>query len=164
MCLFVCTGGFAIHTNEPLKRGEAKVTPVWYLRADSLEEKRQWLNRLCRVVSIVRWLAEYEKVKVLGVGGSGIVHELRHKKRGDRFAMKEMKRANKDQMRCAVAEVEILMNITHSISPPHPNILRIEKVFQVTWRVACVALMWCRECNCRDDMHNLIANDLWHFS
>ena len=46
--------------------------------------------RLVHIHTIVRWLDEYEKVRVLGVGGTGIVYELVHKKSGNKFAMKEM--------------------------------------------------------------------------
>lgn len=36
----------------------------------------------------LKQLEDFEKVKVLGVGGTGIVYELLHKSNGSRFAMK----------------------------------------------------------------------------
>lgn len=114
--------GFAIHIND----GKS---PTWYLRADSTREKKSWLMRLGHVHAIVRWLEEFEKVRVLGVGGTGIVYELLHKTNGQRYAMKEMEIKNKAQMQMAVAEAEMLKEIMENIS--HPNIMHIEKVFQV---------------------------------
>ena len=46
----------------------------------------------------MRWLDEYDKSKVLGVGGTGIVYELRNKRTGDTFAMKEMEIKNRAQV------------------------------------------------------------------
>jgi serine/threonine protein kinase len=114
--------GFAIHIND----GH---TPTWYLRADSAREKKSWLMRLSHVHTIVRWLEDFEKVKVLGVGGTGIVYELLHKSNGQRFAMKEMEIKNKAQMQMAISEAEMLKDIMENVS--HPNVMHIEKVFQV---------------------------------
>jgi serine/threonine protein kinase len=72
-------------------------------------------------------------VKVLGVGGTAIVYELLHKTNGKRYAMKEMEIKNKQQMQMAVSEAEMLKDIMENIS--HPNIMHIEKVFQV-----CISL------------------------
>ena len=85
--------------------------------------------RLGHVHTIVRWLEEFEKVRVMGVGGTGIVYELLHKSNGQRYAMKEMEIKNKAQMQMAVGEAEMLKEIMENIS--HPNIMHIEKVFQV---------------------------------
>ena len=85
--------------------------------------------RLRYTLAIVSWLAEFEKVRVLGVGGSGIVYELLHKANGSRFAMKEMEIKNKKQMQMAVSEAEMLKEIMENVS--HPNLMHIEKVFQV---------------------------------
>lgn len=115
--------GFAIHINDG-------TTPTWYLRAESTREKKSWLMRLGHVHTIVRWLEEFEKVRVLGVGGAGIVYELLHKTNGQRFAMKEMEIKNKGQMEMAVHEAEMLKEIMENIN--HPNIMHIEKVFQVS--------------------------------
>lgn len=68
-------------------------------------------------------------MRVLGVGGTGIVYELLHKTNGQRFAMKEMEIKNKTQMQMAISEAEMLKDIMENIS--HPNIMHIEKVFQV---------------------------------
>jgi serine/threonine protein kinase len=68
-------------------------------------------------------------VKVLGVGGTGIVYELLHKSNGQRFAMKEMEIKNKAQMQMAISEAEMLKDIMENVS--HPNVMHIEKVFQV---------------------------------
>jgi len=114
--------GFAIHVND----GH---TPTWYLRAESIREKKSWLMRLSHVHAIVRWLEDYEKVKVLGVGGTGIVYELLHKSNAQRYAMKEMEIKNKSQMQMAISEAEMLKDIMEHVS--HPNIMHIEKVFQV---------------------------------
>jgi hypothetical protein len=114
--------GFAIHINDG-------VSPTWFLRAESTREKKSWLMRLGHVHTIVRWLEEFEKVRVMGVGGTGIVYELLHKSNGQRYAMKEMEIKNKAQMQMAVGEAEMLKEIMENIS--HPNIMHIEKVFQV---------------------------------
>jgi len=114
--------GFALHIND----GKS---PTWYLRADDVREKKAWIMRLAHVHTIVRWLEEYEKVKVLGVGGTGIVHELKHKITQEAFAMKEMEIKNRAQMTMAMKEAEMVKDITENIS--HQCIMRIEKVFQV---------------------------------
>jgi serine/threonine protein kinase len=114
--------GFAVHIND----GKS---PPWYLRADSLRDKKSWLMRLGHVQTIVKWLDDFERVKVLGVGGTGIVYELLSKTDGRRFAMKEMEIKNAAQMRMALKEAEMLKDIMENIS--HPNIMQIEKVFQV---------------------------------
>jgi serine/threonine protein kinase len=44
---------------------------------------------------IAAQLEDFEKVRVLGVGGTGIVYELLHKSNGQRYAMKEMEIKNK---------------------------------------------------------------------
>ncbi len=59
-------------------------SPTWYLRAESAREKKSWLLRLNHVMTIVRWLEDFEKVRVLGVGGTGIVYELLHRSDGRR--------------------------------------------------------------------------------
>lgn len=74
-------------------------------------------------------MEDFEKVKVLGVGGTGIVYELLHKSNAQRFAMKEMEIKNKQQMQMAISEAEMLKDIMENVS--HPNIMHIEKVFQV---------------------------------
>ena len=66
---------------------------------------------------------------MLGVGGTGIVYELLHKSDGRRFAMKEMEIKNRIQMQMAIKEAELLKDIVENVH--HPNILQIEKVFQV---------------------------------
>ena len=121
--------GFALIINDFLPNSQESKTPPWYLRADTLEEKRQWLSRISRVHAIVCWLNDYEKIKVLGTGGSGIVYELKNKTTEKKYAMKEMIMQNSFQVTRAVKEVEVLMNITKTIS--HPNIMNIERVFQV---------------------------------
>eukprot|EP01036_Dinobryon_divergens_P032277 gene32277-41831_t len=93
--------GFAIHIND----GHS---PTWYLRADNSREKKSWLMRLAH-------LEEFEKVRVLGVGGTGIVYELLHKSNGKRYAMKEMEIKSKQQMQMAVSEAEMLKDITEAI-------------------------------------------------
>ena len=57
------------------------------------------------------------------------MYELLHKTNGKRYAMKEMEIKNKLQMQMAVSEAEMLKDIMENIS--HPNIMHIEKVFQV---------------------------------
>ena len=95
-------------------------------------------------------MEEFEKVRVLGVGGTGIVYELLHKSNGKRYAMKEMEIKNKLQMQMAVSEAEMLKDIMEQIT--HPNIMTIEKVFQVRTALslpnichgshACCAVGW----------------------
>ena len=105
-------------------------SPPWYLRAESLEDKKLWLNKLCRTHAITHWLHQYEKIKVLGVGGSAVVHELKHKRTGKRYAMKEMEIKNRGMMEMAAAEAEMLLNIMERVNH-HPNIMEISKVFHV---------------------------------
>ena len=80
--------------------------------------KQNWLTRLNHVIAIVRWLDDYQKVRVLGVGGTGIVHELLHKANGCKFAMKEMEIKNKSQMQMALREAEILKDIMEKFLIP----------------------------------------------
>ena len=56
---------------------------------------RSSISRITRDVIIIKnkcfkcyQLEEFEKVRVLGVGGTGIVYELLHKTNGKRYAMK----------------------------------------------------------------------------
>ncbi len=114
--------GFMVHIND----GKS---PVWCLRAESHVDKKNWLTRLNHLIAIVRWLEEYEKVRVLGVGGTGIVYELLHKADERKFAMKEMEIKSKSQMQMALQEAEMLKDIMEKVS--HPNIMHIDKVFQV---------------------------------
>jgi hypothetical protein len=72
--------GFAIHIND----GHS---PPWYLRAETLREKKSWLMRLGHTLAIVRWLEEFQRERVLGVGGTGIVYELKHKSSTFSYAM-----------------------------------------------------------------------------
>jgi serine/threonine protein kinase len=88
------------------------------------------------------------------VGGTGIVYELLHNANGQRYAMKEMEIKNKAQMQMAVAEAEMLKEIMENIS--HPNIMHIEKVFQVSservqWVTEIIKLP-----------HNWVVNTLHH--
>lgn len=41
-------------------------SPVWYLRAETLRDKKGWLMRLGHIQTIVKWLDDYEKIKVRG--------------------------------------------------------------------------------------------------
>lgn len=117
--------GFALHIND----GKS---PPWYLRAESTREKKGWLSRLQHTHAIIRWLEDFEKVRVLGVGGTGVVYELLHHTNGTRFAMKEMEIKNNAQLKMAVAEAEMLKEMKEKMeSISHPNIMHIEKVFQV---------------------------------
>ena len=68
-------------------------------------------------------------MRVIGVGGTGIVYELLHKSDGRRYAMKEMEIKSAHQKQMAVKEAEMLKDVAENIY--HPNILQIEKVFQV---------------------------------
>ena len=115
--------GFSLHFND------GKGSPVWYLRASSLREKKDWMTRLSHTMAIIYWLEDFEKVRVLGLGGTGIVYELLHKTNGQRYALKEIEIKNKAQMQVALQEAEMLKEIMENIS--HPNIMHIEKVFQV---------------------------------
>ena len=66
---------------------------------------------------------------MIGVGGTGIVYELLHKSDGRRYAMKEMEIKSAHQKQMAIKEAEMLKDVAENIY--HPNILQIEKVFQV---------------------------------
>ncbi len=66
---------------------------------------------------------------MLGVGGSGIVYELLHKSNGQSFALKEIEIKSEKQRNMAISEAETLKDIMENVA--HPNILHIEKVFQV---------------------------------
>lgn len=114
--------GFSVHFN-------SEHQPDWHFRAESLEEKQNWLIKLSQVQAITAWIADYERIKILGVGGQGIVYELRHKQSGKRVAMKEMEIKSERQMTAAISEARFLKNIVESVN--HPNLMRIEKVFQV---------------------------------
>ena len=63
------------------------------------------------------------------MGGTGIVYELLHKSDGRRYAMKEMEIKSTHQRQMAVREAEMLKDVAENIY--HPNILQIERVFQV---------------------------------
>jgi len=114
--------GFAIHINDGKN-------PPWYLRAEDERQRKLWVLRLSYALAIVKWLHDFEKVRVLGVGGTGIVYELLHNTNGSRFAMKEMEIKTSYQMQMAVSEAEMLKDIMENVS--HPNIMHIERVFQV---------------------------------
>jgi serine/threonine protein kinase len=114
--------GFTVHF-------QVEHTPDWHFRAESVEEKANWLIKLSQVHAIAYWLEEYERVKVLGIGGQGTVYELVHNVSGKRLAMKEMEIKNEKQMQLAITEALLLKSIVENVS--HPNIMRIEKVFQV---------------------------------
>jgi serine/threonine protein kinase len=116
------TTGFTIFFN-------VEHMPEWHFRADSTEEKANWLIKLSQVHAITSWLDEYERVKVLGIGGQGTVYELVHRTTGKRLAMKEMEISSDKQMQLAISEALFLKSIVENVS--HPNIMRIEKVFQV---------------------------------
>jgi serine/threonine protein kinase len=103
--------------------------PNWHFRASSHEEKTNWLVKLSQVQAIVCWLEEYERVKILGVGGQGIVYELMHKVTSLRCALKEIEIKSDRQMANAVGEAQFLKTIVEKVS--HPNIMQIQKVFQV---------------------------------
>lgn len=102
---------------------------VWKFRAESEEEKTNWLIKISQVHAIAAWLDSYTRDKVLGVGAQGTVYELVHKSTGQRFAMKEVNIENEKQMQMAITEAKLLKEITKNVS--HPCIMQIEKVFQV---------------------------------
>lgn len=101
----------------------------WYLRAANKQEKKEWLGRLRKVNGIVKWLAQYEKGRLLGVGGSGVVYEIINKRTGARSALKEIEIQNKVMREMCVAEAETLKRLSETVT--HPNILTIEKVFDL---------------------------------
>jgi serine/threonine protein kinase len=103
--------------------------PEWHFRAASEEERENWLIKLNQAHAISKWLNEYQRVKILGIGGQGIVYELLHTSTGRHWAMKEIEIKSERQMAAAVAEAQFLKRIVEKVA--HPNILHIEKVFQV---------------------------------
>lgn len=102
---------------------------IWQFRADSEEEKTNWLIKISQVHAIAAWLDSYTKEKVLGVGAQGTVYEMVHKSTGQRYAVKEVNIENEKQMQMAITEAKLLKEITKNVS--HPCIMQIEKVFQV---------------------------------
>jgi serine/threonine protein kinase len=102
---------------------------VWQFRAESEEEKTNWLIKISQVHAIAAWLDSYTKEKVLGVGAQGTVYEIVHKSTGQRYAMKEVNIENEKQMQMAITEAKLLKEITKNVC--HPCIMQIEKVFQV---------------------------------
>jgi serine/threonine protein kinase len=86
-----------------------------------VREKKDWLMRLSHVMAIVNWLENFEKVRVLGLGGTGIVYELLHKSNGQRFALKEIEIKNKAQMQVALKEAEMLKEMS-------PRNIRLKKL------------------------------------
>eukprot|EP01031_Cornospumella_fuschlensis_P036295 gene36295-44032_t len=104
-------------------------SPDWYFKAETDEEKANWMIKLSQVHAIAAWLSSYEKVKVLGVGAQGTVYELRSLQTGQLYALKEMEIKNEKQMSLAVSEATLLKNIVENVQ--HPNLMCIEKVFQV---------------------------------
>lgn len=103
--------------------------PDWHLKAETKEEKANWMVKLSQVHAITAWMNAFEKVRVLGTGAQGTVYELRHFQSGKSFALKEMEITNDKQMKMAISEAQFLKTIVETVS--HPNILYIEKVFQV---------------------------------
>lgn len=68
--------------------------PDWHLKAETKEEKINWMVKLSQVNAITSWMRAYEKVRVLGTGAQGTVYELRHYQSGKSFALKEMEIKN----------------------------------------------------------------------
>ena len=114
--------GFVIHVNN----GK---TPSWYLRANSIQEKNIWLAHLNKTQAMIKWLDEFERVRVLGVGGTGTVYELRHKINGYQYALKEVEVTTSAQLRAAKSEACVALDVMEKIM--HPNILNMDKVFQI---------------------------------
>ena len=102
---------------------------IWSFRAESEEEKTNWLIKISQIHAIAAWLDSYTKEKVLGVGAQGIVYEIVHNITGKRYALKEVNIENDKQMTMAITEAKLLKEITKNVC--HPNIMQIEKVFQV---------------------------------
>eukprot|EP01039_Chlorochromonas_danica_P008334 gene8337-9187_t len=114
--------GFCVRFNTPN-------TPDWHFKAETPEEKANWMVKIGQVHAITSWMRAFEKVRVVGTGAQGTVYELRHVESGKRFAMKEMEIKSEKQMKMAISEAQFLKTIVETVS--HPNILYIEKVFQV---------------------------------
>ncbi|KAJ1430108.1 hypothetical protein B484DRAFT_449031 [Ochromonadaceae sp. CCMP2298] len=106
-----------------------KERPVWQFRAENEEVKTNWLIKISQVRAIAVWLDSYEKVKILGVGAQGTVYEMVNRVTGKRFALKEVSIENEKQMQMALTEAKLLKQVTSSVC--HPNVMQIEKVFQV---------------------------------
>ena len=109
-----------------MKKGDHR---VWRFRAESEAEKHDWLSKLNKLSAILKYLDNFARLNVLGVGGQGIVYKLKHKVTGQCFALKEMKIANKKERENAVSEATLLKDLTENVG--HPNILTIEKAFEV---------------------------------
>jgi tRNA A-37 threonylcarbamoyl transferase component Bud32 len=102
---------------------------VWHFMAESEEEKSNWVIKISQVHAIATWLENYKKVKVLGIGAQGTVYEMVHNSTGHRCAVKEVFIKSDKQMQLALTEAKLLMEISRKAV--HPNLIQMEKVFQV---------------------------------
>jgi len=111
---------------------------TWYLRADDVDSKAIWIEKLSTTCGILGWLGEFDKLNVLGVGGQGTVYRLKHKRTGRVVALKEMLIQDEISMVAAVAEAHLLRTVAETVN--HPNILITEKAFQVCGQLVCYGL------------------------
>lgn len=78
---------------------------------------RLYLEPMFDGVVALSWLDNFEKVKVLGVGATGIVYELKHKQNGRRYALKEMEIKNKVSLSGTVI-MKCFFMIVYSVCRP----------------------------------------------
>jgi len=101
-------------------------SPPLHLRATTLEEKQSWVDALAQLCIIATRFHDVQKLRILGVGGQGIVYEVYNKALDIRCAMKEIQITNDTQMKSALAEVSMLKDIVEHVA--HPNIMEIKKI------------------------------------
>lgn len=102
---------------------------TWYLRAENEKDKKEWIQKLTYTHAIMTVLDSFVKIKVLGVGGQGVVYDVMEKDSLLRFAMKEITIKSDSQMENAIEELHLLHNLSQGLS--HPNIMTIEKSFHI---------------------------------
>jgi serine/threonine protein kinase len=106
---------------------------TWQFRCKDEEERRNWVMGLTSTLKLVEEIDQYEKIKVLGVGGQGIVHLAQEKSSGRQFAMKVMAFNSSFDMSCSINEVKILKQISEFDS--HPHVMEILKSFELGSKV-----------------------------
>jgi len=102
---------------------------IWQFRGESEEETSNWCIKIAQTQAIADWMDLHERVKVLGVGAQGTVYHICNRSTKQEMAMKEMSISNEKQMSMAISEAKLLQEITKHVA--HPNLVVIEKVFQI---------------------------------
>lgn len=61
------------------------------------ENRAKWIDILKKISETFNFEDVYETLKELGGGSMGTVYECKHKKSGNKFAVKHMKKAKKNE-------------------------------------------------------------------